>query len=334
MAREPRWLREEEDGWRCTLCPQACLLSAESPSGLCRVRGLVEGEPALPGYGRCVSLAIDPVEKKPLYHFLPGSSILSTGPAGCNLSCRFCQNWTISQTGDAPTRYVDPHDLADLAMSQGSAGVAFTYTEPTIWFEYIEDTAPLVRSRGGAVVMVSNGYVNPKPLRRYLELTDAWNVDLKAWSDDFYTRLCGGHLKPVMTTIETIAASPVHLEVTLLIIPGENDAPEDWRGMAEWLAEAAGPGLPVHLSRYFPRYRHQGRVTPESMLVEARGVFSEYLHHVYLGNVGSVSDTLCPACGAVLVSRSGYRGRPVGVDDGRCVSCGGNVTVVDRLSND
>lgn len=332
MAREPEWVREEADGWRCTLCPQACLWNRKEPEGLCRVRGLVDGRPGLPGYGRCVSLAIDPMEKKPLYHFLPGSQILSTGPAGCNLSCTFCQNWTISQDDGAPTRYVSPADLAEMALSRGSRGVAFTYTEPTIWFEYIRDTAPLVRDGDGVVVMVSNGYVNPEPLAAYLEFTDAWNVDLKAWTDGFYSRLCGGHLKPVLRTIEAIAESPVHLEVTLLIIPGENDGPDEWEGMATWLAENAGPEVPVHLSRYFPRYRHDGEVTPESMLAEAREVFSRSLHHVYLGNVGGgVRDTVCPECGSVLVRRGGYRGSCVGVRDGRCASCGSEVSVVDRL---
>jgi len=335
MARKPQWVKREDGGWRCTLCPQACLWTDENPLGLCRVRGLADGRPALPGYGRCVSLAIDPIEKKPLYHFLPGSSILSTGPAGCNLSCAFCQNWTISQDDGAPTRYVAPQDLADMALSRGSGGVAFTYTEPTIWFEYIEDTAPLVRERGGVVVMVSNGYVSPEPLSRYLELTDAWNVDLKAWTDGFYSRLCGGHLKPVLRTIRTVAGSPAHLEVTLLIIPGENDGPEEWDGMASWLADNAGPEVPVHLSRYFPNYRHDGEVTPESMLAEARDVFSRRLHHVYIGNVaGGVRDTVCPGCGEVLVRRRGYRGATVGVKEGRCASCGAEVSVVDRTGRE
>lgn len=330
MAREPQWITPDKDGWRCSLCPQACLWTDESPRGLCRVRGLMDGGPGLPGYGRCVSLSIDPIEKKPLYHFLPGSSILSTGPAGCNLSCTFCQNWTISQTDDAPTRYVAPKELAEMSLSRGSVGVAFTYTEPTIWFEYIEDVAPLVRSRGGAVVMVSNGFVSPEPLKRYLEITDAWNVDLKAWTDGFYQRLCGGHIAPVLRTIQAVAESPAHLEVTLLIIPGENDSPEEWRGMAEWLAENAGSDVPVHLSRYFPRYHHDGDVTPEGMLTDARDVFAEKLSHVYLGNVAEApSDTLCPECGAVLIRRGGYRGRAAGVDEaGRCTSCGREVSVV------
>ncbi len=325
-------MREEDGGWQCLLCPRACLWNDGSPLGTCRIRGLVDGEPALPGYGQCVSLAIDPIEKKPLYHFLPGSRILSTGPAGCNLSCEFCQNWTISQNDGAPTRYVPPEELAEMALSRGSRGVAFTYTEPTIWYEYIEDTAPLVHDGGGAVVMVSNGYVSPEPLEQYLKLTDAWNVDLKSWTDGFYSRLCGGHLQPVLRTIRTVAASTAHLEVTLLIIPGENDGPEEWEGMAAWLAENAGPEVPVHLSRYFPHYRHDGEVTPKQMLAEAREVFSRRMHHVYLGNVaGGERDTVCPECGGVLVSRRGYQGSNVGVEEGRCSSCGAEVSVVDRI---
>ena len=332
MATRAEWVTAEEGGWRCSLCPQACFWTERNPMGLCRIRGLIDGEPSAPGYGQCVSLSVDPIEKKPLYHFLPGSSILSTGPAGCNLSCSFCQNWTISQTDGAPTRLVEPRELAGLAMSRGSIGVAFTYTEPTIWYEYIRDVAPLVRRMSGAVVMVSNGFVSPAPLKSYLQFTDAWNVDLKSWTDSFYRRLCGGSLAPVLRTIKTIAESPVHLEVTLLIIPGENDSPEEWRQMGEWLAENAGSQVPVHLSRYFPRYQHRGQPTPQTALRQAKEVFSEYMEHVYLGNVaGETPDTLCPRCGAVLVRRGGYTGRTVGVTRGACGSCGAPVSVVDEL---
>lgn len=324
MEREVEWVEREEAGWRCKLCPQHCLWNDKSPLGLCRVRGLVEGEPGLPGYGQCVSLSIDPIEKKPLYHFLPGSQILSTGPAGCNLRCDFCQNWTISQTDDTPTRFVSPDDLADLAFREGSRGVAFTYTEPTIWFEYIADVAPLVRERGGSVVMVSNGYVNPDPLERYLEITDAWNVDLKAWTERFYKERCKGHRDPVFDNIARISESDCHLELTFLVIPGENDDPEEWKSTASWLAENVGPKTVLHISRYFPSYRLKRSSTPVEKLRQAKEAFSEVLEYVYLGNVHfEQADTLCSSCGQVLVNRSGYRVRVSGVsDDGRCTSCG------------
>jgi pyruvate formate lyase activating enzyme len=297
------------------------------------VRGLVNGNPALPGYGRCVSLSIDPIEKKPLYHFRPGSSILSTGPAGCNLRCDFCQNWSISQDGPIPSRYVSPGELADLAFMQGSTGVAYTYTEPTIWYEYIVDSAPLVRKRGGAVVMVSNGYVSPAPLEALTGVVDAWNVDLKAWSKDFYRDRCDGAMEPVLRSIEAIASSGNHLELTLLVIPGYNDDPGDWAEMAAWIADTCGEGTPLHVSRYFPRYRLRAEPTPVSTIRNAVDVFSGRLKWVYPGNVHGDADTLCPSCGAGVVRRSGYSVDASGLTGGCCGSCGAALGIVDATED-
>ena len=335
-APRARFVSEESSGqgWRCGLCPHFCLWSDPpdgSRLGLCRIRGLDgSGVPSALGYGECVSLAIDPIEKKPLYHFHPGSDVLSTGPAGCNLSCSFCQNWGISQSDSAGVRFVEPPVLAEFALSEGSSGVAFTYTEPTIWFEYIADVSPLVRDRGGYVVMVSNGFVNPGPLNELLELTDAWNIDLKAWSDDFYSRLCGGDRRAVMRSLEQVAASRCHLEVTFLVIPGENDDPREWEQMGRWLAEHAGSGTPLHISRYFPRYRLRRPPTPQDVLRKAEEVFGRHLDHVYLGNVPGGSRTLCPECGSVLVNRGGYHGANTSglTDAGMCSSCGAATGIV------
>lgn len=330
-ASEVRWMERDDGGWRCLLCPRGCVMSDGAPLGACRVRGVREGAPFLPGWGGCVSLAVDPVEKKPLHHFLPGSSILSTGPAGCNLTCCFCQNWEISQ-GNPPTRLLQPRELAGLALSRGSSGIAFTYTEPVVWFEYIEATAPLVRSAGGAVAMVSNGWVRPEPLAEYLTFTDAWNVDLKGWGDGFYARWCGGSAGPVRRTIETIAASGVHLEVTFLVIPGLNDSREEWREMARWLSGSAGRGVPLHVSRYFPRYRLEAPPTPAGTIEEAVQVFSEHLDFVYPGNVGAGADTRCPGCGALLVRRRGWDVALGELDpSGACRSCGRMSGIVTRL---
>lgn len=328
-----RWFEKTDKGWKCTLCPRGCAFGENADGrGLCRIRGVTDGTPWLPGYGECVSLSIDPIEKKPLYHFLPGTQILSTGPAGCNLTCDFCQNWSISQSDGVPTRKVDPDDLAELSMSRGSTGVAFTYTEPTIWFEYIADTAPLVRSRGGAVVMVSNGEVNPEPLKEYTGFTDAWNVDLKSWSGDFYRKHCTGDKDTVLNTLRTIAASDCHLEITFLVIPGENDDPAEWREMARWIAEECGSGTVLHISRYFPRYRLKREPTPVDTLVRARETFSAELDHVYLGNVSTeYSDTICPSCGAVCVERRGWNVSTSGIRKGSCASCGRDLNIVDEL---
>jgi pyruvate formate lyase activating enzyme len=324
--------RTAEGVWKCLLCPRGCVWTGSSGDGFCRVRGVRDGEPALPGYGRCVSLSVDPIEKKPLYHFMPGTEVLSTGPAGCNLSCDFCQNWSISQETGVPTRYLPPEALAAMALEGGSSGIAFTYTEPTVWFEYIVDAAPLVRTGGGTVVMVSNGMINPDPLEQLIGVTDAWNVDLKSWSEEFYRRLCGGERDIVLGTLSRLAASRCHLEVTFLVIPGENDDEAEWREMASWLAGECGAGTVLHLSRYFPRYRLTRPPTPVETLLRAREVFREKLRWVYLGNVNAPGpDTLCPSCGAVCVERSGMSVRVTGLDGSACLACGFDTGIVRGL---
>lgn len=327
--REPQWFKKDGNLWRCTLCPTGCVFPDKGSSlGRCRIRGVKDGIPYLPGYGMCVSLSIDPIEKKPLYHFRPGSMILSSGPAGCNLTCDFCQNWSISQSSDVPQRYVSPSDLAEMAMGNGSTGIAYTYTEPSIWYEYICDSAPKVREKGGVAVMVSNGTINPEPLTRLIEVTDAWNVDLKSWSDDFYREHCGGNRKTVLETLVTLAHSKCHLEVTFLVIPGENDFPDQWREMAGWLADECGEDTVLHISRYFPRYRLRREPTPIETLNRAQEIFSERLKHVYIGNVSSGdSDTLCPVCGSVCIRRNGWQVALVGISSGRCASCGADLNL-------
>jgi len=328
ISREPSWIEATAGGAICRLCPHACAWTPVRPLGLCRVRGLQGGRPGLPGWGRCVSTALDPIEKKPLFHFLPGASILSTGPAGCNLSCSFCQNWSISQQ-ESPTRLVMPRDLAAMALSDGSSGLAFTYTEPTIWFEYIAETAPLVRSMGGVVVMVSNGYVNPAPMKAYLEITDAWNIDLKGWSRDFYREVCGGERDVVLSSIVAVAASQAHLEITYLMIPGRNDDPADWVSMASWVADNAGSEVPFHISRYFPRYRMEAPPTPPETILRAVEVFSSKLRFVYPGNLPGDAPTICPGCGAEAVRRSGWRVDASGLGRGGvCRSCGAGLGIV------
>jgi len=328
--REPRWIEPAGSGWKCALCPQGCIWSSGRPLGLCRVRGLTGGVPDLPGWGKCVSLSLDPIEKKPLYHFLPGRAILSTGPSGCNLSCRFCQNWTISQE-EAPTRFVEPDLLAALSLEDGSCGIAFTYTEPVIWFEYIAEVAPLVRSRGGAVVMVSNGFVNPDPLEEYLRFTDAWNIDLKGWSPDFYRKLCGGDRDVVLSTIRRVAKSCVHLEITLLLIPGENDSPAEWGEMAAWIASEVGPDTPLHISRYFPRYFMKNPPTPPETVYRAVELFSSRLRFVYPGNLTGESSTKCPSCGSMAIRRLGWSVDPSGLRGGACGRCGEPLGIVTDL---
>ncbi len=266
-------------GVKCGICPRGCVFTDSSPVGFCRVRGLEN-----PGYGMCTTLSVDPIEKKPLSRFRPGSRVLSTGPNGCNLTCLFCQNWHISQDESPGTIYVPPEELVELALSR-SDGIAYTYSEPTIWYEYILDTAPRVRERGGIAVMVSNGYVNPGPLADLIGVTDAWNIDLKSYSDRFYRDICGGDLETVKKSIAMVAESHCHLELTWLLIPGYNDGEEEVLEAAKWVADTCGRKTPFHLSRYFPCYRMNAPATGMELLKRTAGLFGRHLDDVILGNV-------------------------------------------------
>ncbi len=232
----------------------------------------------------CAAFAVDPIEKKPIKDFHRGATVLSTGPNGCNLTCLNCQNWHISQQKSTAVQFISPANLAAIAMEK-SEGLAFTYTEPTIWYEYIMDTAPLVRKKNGIVIMVSNGYVNREPLRDLITVTDAWNIDLKAWSNEFYRKICGGDLRTVKNSIEMVAASDCHLELTWLLIPGHNDDPCQITDAAKWIKATTGENTPLHVSRYFPMYRMNIPATPVPLVNRTVELFREYLKNVYSGNV-------------------------------------------------
>lgn len=231
------------------------------------------------------AIALDPIEKKPLYRFHPGSAILSLGSWGCNFTCPFCQNWQISQQ-EAPFRELTPEQALALARhyrADGSIGLAYTYNEPTLSYEFIIQTARLVHKAGLVNVMVSNGYIEKEPLQALLPYIDAWNIDLKGFSQDFYQSLCGASLQPVLDTIEA-AAAVSHVEVTTLVIPGENDDPAQMDAEARWLASIL-PDIPLHLTRYFPQYHWSAPVTPVETLKKLQAAAIPYLHYVYLGNV-------------------------------------------------
>ena len=272
---------------RCEICPHACEIE-EAHDGFCRARGNRDGVITALNYGRLTSMALDPIEKKPLYRFMPGSFILSAGSFGCNLTCPFCQNCEISMAdGDsADTAYVSPEQLTQKASeltARGNIGVAYTYNEPLVGFEYVRDCAALVHGAGLKNVLVTNGYVNEKPLCDLLPLVDAMNIDLKSFTDAFYHKL-SGDLEPVKRTI-TLAASRCHVEVTTLIIPGENDSDGEMEALSSWLA-GVDPETPLHLSRFFPRYRYAGRQpTPVPSLHRLRDIAQKHLKYVYVGNV-------------------------------------------------
>lgn len=324
---EALWYEKRDNGSvRCLLCPNDCVI-ADGKSGVCRVRTNRGGVLCADSYSKAVSLSVDPVEKKPLFHFFPSRRILSTGPNGCNFSCGYCQNSEISQR-KVPTSHIAPELLAELASREGSIGVAYTYTEPFVWYEYIRVAGALVRDRGLVNVLVTNGYVSEQPLRELLPLIDAMNIDVKSMRPDFYRTVCGGRLEDVLRTV-TIASAFCHVEVTNLVITGYNDADDDFRRLTDWIA-SVNPSIPLHFSRYFPRYRFNAPQTPVDRLVKAYEIARETLPYVYVGNIQleGASDTYCPSCGATLVARSYYTVSVEGVRGGKCASCGADAAII------
>ncbi len=267
----------------CRLCPHGCRIS-DGEKGLCGVRVNKSGRLYSANYGRAASVALDPIEKKPLYHFHPGEAILSVGTIGCNLACSFCQNWTISKQIDTPTQAVDSAELVAYAQRLKSFGIAYTYNEPFIWYEFVRETAQKARAQGLENVLVTNGYVNLEPLEEILPYIDAANIDLKSIRDAFYRKMCAGSVAPVLETIRTMAAA-CHVELTNLIVPGANDSDEDIRDLVEWIATHLGPDVPLHFSRYFPCYKLTTPPTPITTLQRAEAIARQKLKHVYLGNI-------------------------------------------------
>ncbi|GHV21158.1 AmmeMemoRadiSam system radical SAM enzyme [Planctomycetales bacterium] len=304
---------------QCPLCPHQCRLSAGG-RGNCGARVNRGGKIVSLTYGQICSLAVDPIEKKPLYHFYPGEKILSLGAWGCNLHCEFCQNWDISQQ-EAPAQNLSPAQAVALARRENVKMLAYTYNEPYVNFEYVCDCCAAARDAGLRNVLVTNGYYLPAPAEKLLALTDALNIDLKAFADDFYRRVCGGTLAPVLATIEQALRKNCHVEITTLLIDGENDAPAMLAREAEWLARYGGANLPTHLSAYFPRYRFTAPATTAANLQRAREIFAARLTHVYLGNLGGEQNTYCPHCQNLLVRRRGYQTAVVGLAAGACARC-------------
>jgi pyruvate formate lyase activating enzyme len=310
---------------RCLLCPALCAISP-GRKGICQLRQNVEGKFIAEAYGQLVTLALDPIEKKPLYHFKPGKPIISTGANGCNFRCPFCQNWTISQQS-TPTEYYSPEKLLSMAGHNDSIGVAFTYTEPLVWFEYVYDCAKLLKQQGFAVVLVSNAYINEKPARELFPYIDAANFDLKSASPEFYRKVCMGNLNDVLRTIRLALEYNIKVELTNLIIPDQNDSDKDLGDIVNLVADI-NPLLPFHISRYFPQYKYNMPQTPVSTLERAVQIARQKLAYVYPGNYISDSDTKCPGCGIVLVKRKGYSiDLPFGQIT-KCPSCGRDADLI------
>jgi pyruvate formate lyase activating enzyme len=322
------WSELEDGRVVCELCPRACKLN-EGQRGLCFVRARENNEIVLTTYGRSSGFAVDPIEKKPLNHFLPGTPTFSFGTAGCNLTCKFCQNWDISKSRKMDTLAVaaGAEEIADVAVRLGCRSVAFTYNDPVIFLEYARDVAAVCHERDIRTVAVTAGYVNPEPREELFSFIDAANIDLKAFDDDFYRRIAGGHLEPVLDTLRYLRnETNVWFEVTNLVIPGYNDADDDIRRMVDWFVEELGSDVPLHLSAFHPDYKmREVPPTPRATLRRARQIAKDAgLHHVYTGNVHDQEGdaTYCAACGTLLIARDWYEVTAWKLDNGACPKCG------------
>jgi len=318
----------------CHLCPHECTIR-ENRFGVCKVRKNIGGELYTLNYGKLSAVNFDPVEKKPLYHFFPGHQILSIGSVGCNMKCKCCQNWQISQSSiqDFPFRNLySPQDIKDIAASrEENIGVAYTYNEPTIWYEFMLDTAKLVSEAGLKNVVVSNGYINEEPLLELLDYVDAFNIDLKGFTGKFYRSVTGADLEPVKRTLTLLARNRVHFEITTLVIPSLNDGKEQFDDMINWIASNLGSDTILHLSRYFPMYKMDYAPTSNEILEELCDRASKKLHYVYAGNADleNYRDTHCDNCGRVLVRRTRYDVQITGLNEtGNCKYC--NNPVIKR----
>ena len=312
---------------QCTLCPRECRVPP-GERGYCKVRENREGKYYTLVYGNPCAVHVDPIEKKPFFHVLPRSKSFSVATVGCNFDCKFCQNWEISQAVPEETVNADlpPEKLVDLAAKYDCRSIASTYVEPTIFYEYMMDIGIEARKRGILNVYHSNGYINPEPLERLTEFLDAACIDLKGFTEEYYSTMTEGTLGPVLETLQTFQRKGTHLEIVNLVIPMKNDDMEEIRQMAIWIREELGPEVPLHFSRFYPMYKLRNLPpTPVSTLVEARKVaLAAGLEYVYLGNVPGheAENTFCPHCRELVIQRTGYIIGQIHLKDGKCKYCG------------
>jgi len=318
---------------RCGLCPHSCVL-AEGERGTCRVRENRGGKLYTFVYGNPCAVHVDPIEKKPFFHFLPGTMALSLATAGCSLRCKYCQNHDISQHPPEELQSDDtpPEAIVGASIQQGAQSIAYTYSEPMVFYEYMLDTARLARRAGLRNAVISAGYVNTQPLRELCRTVDAVKIDLKGNNEDFYREVCGGTLEPVLAAIRTIHEMGVHLEIVNLVVPGLNDDPTELRALVDWVLDTAGPDVPLHFSRFHPDYQLMNLPpTPVETLGAARqAALDAGLHYVYLGNVPGHegNHTYCPACGQMIIQRAGMATTAFYLVDGRCGYCGAPIAGV------
>lgn len=317
----------EEGRVHCLLCPQDCVI-APGRRGFCRVRVNVDGALYTENYERAMARSMDPIEKKPLYHFYPGRAIYSIGTRGCNQRCDFCQNWHMLED-DAPTDELTVRDAVEDAVRRRSIGIAYTYNEPTIWYEFVLECAQLAKEKGLVNVLVTNGSINPGPFARLAPYVDAMNIDVKSMDPEFYRKICKSRLEPVLETCRAAREAGIHIEITNLVIPTLNDSDELFGRLVDFVY-GLGPEVPLHFSAYFPAYKMTIGPTPLSALLRARDIAVRKLYYVFLGNVALAdgSHTYCPQCGNLLVERRGYAVTVKGIEEKRCDRCGRAVDVV------
>ncbi len=331
MTVHGRYFTKVDDRFRCDVCPRECLLKP-GQRGFCYVRQGTDDGIELATYGRSSGFVIDPIEKKPLNHFLPGSAVLSFGTAGCNLGCRFCQNWDISKAkaDDRLQSEATPEAIAEAEVTSGCRSVAFTYNDPVIFAEYAIDTAKACHDRGVKTVAVTAGYVQGQAREDFFAHMDAANIDLKAFTEAFYDKLCFAHLDPILDTIEYVARhTDTWLELTTLLIPGKNDGDDEIRKMSDWLVEHVGPDVPLHFSAFHPDFKlRDNERTPLDTLVRARRIAMDAgIRFVYTGNVHHPpgDTTWCPECGEAVIVRDWYELQAYDVHDGCCGACGARI---------
>lgn len=326
---------------KCRLCPHNCTVK-EGKTGICGVRENIDGKLYSLNYGVVSAYAVDPIEKKPLFHFYPGSTIASIGTFGCNFKCDFCQNHSISmgesvdelkkEEFKSSYNFISPEKLLDKIVEQyqddsDNLGIAFTYNEPTIWYEYVLDVSKLAKKRGIKTVLVTNGFINKEPFEELLEYIDAVNMDLKAFGEKFYNEICYGALEPVKESIRT-AAKKTHLEISTLLIDGLNTDDEEIESLSKFLSEV-DKSIPVHFNRYHPSYKMKNEATEFNTLIKAKKIAAKYLDYVYIGNIaGYDNNTFCPDCGEKLVEREYYMGRVEHIEDGKCSHCNRDVDLI------
>jgi pyruvate formate lyase activating enzyme len=321
------WEELPDDKVKCVLCPRECEV-ANVERGYCGVRENQGGKYQTLVYGALCSANVDPIEKKPLFHYLPGTTAFSVATAGCNVECKFCQNWEISQfrPEQVPSVLVTPEHLIEVCRREHAPTVAYTYSEPVIFYEYMHDAAAIGREKGVGSVMISNGYIQEKPLRELCKHLTGVKIDLKAFTETFYKEQCNGELAPVLKTLETLKDIGIWFEIVVLVIPTLNDSEDEIRQMSRWIMEHLGPNVPVHFSRFHPTYRVTNLPrTPVSTVERCRRVALESgIHYVYAGNLPTHpgENTYCHACQRTIIQRAGYRIVANNIEDGKCPYCG------------